>query len=274
MNAAQPQAYTANESKFHSLIDDPRSLVMQDAAVVSVVPGLSEAERIVDTFVAPSKTFTDILRSASWWAPFVFILLVGVVFNIAVDKKVGFDQVSQQQIEKNHFAADRINALPPDQKAAQLQASAARTRGMTYGSGVIILVFGVIVSLLWWASLNFVLGAETKFSQVLAVWMYAGLPKAFVYLIAAGLLFGGVGIDGFDIQNPAGTNPGYYMTDSSAALKIALGFFDVFGLWALALAVLGCAIIARKTISQAALVVVGWWLFGMVLIAGVTAAFS
>ena len=32
---------------------------------------LSQAERVVDTFIAPSKTFTDILRSSSWWLPWL-----------------------------------------------------------------------------------------------------------------------------------------------------------------------------------------------------------
>ena len=35
------------------------------------VTGLSQVERVVDTFVAPSKTFADILRSTSWWLPFL-----------------------------------------------------------------------------------------------------------------------------------------------------------------------------------------------------------
>ena len=42
------------------------------------VTGLSQVERVVDTFVAPSKTFTDILRSTSWWLP--FLLLVREMF--------------------------------------------------------------------------------------------------------------------------------------------------------------------------------------------------
>ena len=42
---------------------------MNDAAVVGGLgePGLSEVERVVDTFVAPSKTFADIGRSSKWW---------------------------------------------------------------------------------------------------------------------------------------------------------------------------------------------------------------
>ena len=34
-------------------------------------PALSQGERVIDTFIAPSKTFTDILRSQSWWLPFL-----------------------------------------------------------------------------------------------------------------------------------------------------------------------------------------------------------
>lgn len=40
---------------------------MNDEVVVADGPrGLGEMERVVDTFVAPTATFKDILRSASW----------------------------------------------------------------------------------------------------------------------------------------------------------------------------------------------------------------
>ncbi len=37
---------------------------------------LSQVERVIDTFVAPSKTFHDILRDASWWLPWLLGVLV------------------------------------------------------------------------------------------------------------------------------------------------------------------------------------------------------
>ena len=37
---------------------------------------LSQMERVVDTFVAPTKTFADIRRNASWWLPFLLSILV------------------------------------------------------------------------------------------------------------------------------------------------------------------------------------------------------
>jgi hypothetical protein len=114
---------------------------MPDVAVVPDGQPLSQVERVVDTFVAPKKTFTDILRSANWTLPFVIIFLVGIVFSVAVDKKVGFATVAQQQIEKNKMAADRIDSLPPDQKAAQYEAAAKRTKVTAYVYVVPILIF-------------------------------------------------------------------------------------------------------------------------------------
>ena len=56
---------------------------------------LSEGQRILDTFFAPSQTFTDLRRSASWWAPFLIIAIVGLLFVYVVDQKVGFRKVSE-----------------------------------------------------------------------------------------------------------------------------------------------------------------------------------
>ena len=238
---------------------------MDQVAVASEGKPLSQVARVVDAYVAPSKTFMDIRRSASWWLPFVLIVLVSIFFTTAAGKQIGWETMAHQNIEKNHFAADRINSLPKDQQALAYQRAGQQTKIVSYAFPVLILIIAAIVSLLWWASLNFGLGARAKYSQILAVYFYAGLPKLLIYLLAAGLLFGGVGLDNFDMQNPIGTNVGYYMPTTSPALRAAGSFFDVFGLWALALAILGTAIVTRKKPSQTAIVIIGWWLLGLVI---------
>jgi hypothetical protein len=242
-------------------------------AVVSEQPPLSQAARVVDTFVAPSKTFADIRRNASWWLPFVLSIIVSVFFVSAVGKQVGWETIAHQNVDKNHFAADRINSLPKDQQAAVYQKSAQQTKVVSYIFPVLGLIIALIVALLWWASLNFGLGARAKYSQILAVVFYAGLPKLLIFMLAAILLFAGVGLDNFDMQNPVGTNIGYYLPATSPALRAAGGFFDIFGLWSLALAVIGTAIVTGKKYSQTAIVVVGWWIFGLIL-ASAAAAFT
>jgi hypothetical protein len=142
---------------------------------------------------------------------------------------------------------------------------------VSYGFGVVVLIIAAFVSLLWWGTINFALGGTTKYSQIFAIFMYAGLPKILIYLLAAILLFAGVGIDNFDMQNPVGTNLGYFIAPTSVALRTALSFFDIFGLWSLALAVFGTAIVAGKKVSQTALVIVGWWVLGLLIVTALTA---
>jgi len=87
------------------------------------------------------------------------------------------------------------------------------------------------------------------------------------------LLFGN-SADSYDGRNPVGTNLAYYMPDSGPALKAALSFFDVIGLWQLVLLVIGMAIVAKVSTGKAAAVVVGWWVLGLLVSVGIAAATS
>jgi hypothetical protein len=236
--------------------------------------GLSQAERVVDTFVAPSKTFADILRSTSWWLPFLLLVIFAAASAFAIDKKIGFERVAEQQISQNPKQADQMAQLPPDQRAMRMNITTVITKDLTYGGGIFFLIIVAIAALLNWASMNFGFGAKTTFGQNFAVVMYASLPMIFIYLLNIILVYTGVNTENFDLKNPVGTNLGYYMTGAAPWIRTALSFFDLFRLWSLALTVIGTAIISRKTKGQAAIVVVGWWIVSVLLIAGITAATS
>ncbi len=139
--------------------------------------GLSQIERVVDTFVAPSKTFTDILRSTSWWLPFVLLVIVTMGSAYAIDQKIGFDRVAEQSITQSASTEEQMASLPANQRAATIHRIAVGQKYGSYGSAVIILIFVAIVALLNWASLNFGMGAKTTFGQNFAVVMYAGAAK-------------------------------------------------------------------------------------------------
>ena len=247
---------------------------MQDGTVVPEGAPLSQLERVVDTFVAPRKTFTDILRSANCWLPLLLMVVLTVGWTYTIDKKIGFAAISEQQIAKNPKAEESMQQLPPDQRASRMAMTTSITKGTTYGSFVFVLIFLALESLVIWGSFNFGLGARTQFSQVFAVVVYAGLPRYFVWILSAILVSTGVGTDNFDIRNPVGTNLGYFLTDSPQWLKSAAQFIDILGLWSLALLVIGMAVVARKTIAQSATVVVGWWVLILIIVVGFSAAFS
>ena len=100
-------------------------------AVASVPPDdkpLTEVERVVDTFVAPSKTFTDIRRNASWWVPWLLMSVFGLAMVFVVDKKLGMDTAYENQLRLSPKQMDKIDQLPPDQKATQMRIGATITR--------------------------------------------------------------------------------------------------------------------------------------------------
>jgi hypothetical protein len=247
---------------------------MADEVLVAEPHGLSQIERVVDTFVAPSKTFNDILRSQSWWLPFLIYLVVSAGFAFAVDQKIGFDSVAEQAVQQSSMAQSQMESLTPEAREQAIHRQAVATKYTSYVGGIFFLVFGLVGALLNWATINFGFGAKTTFGENLALQMYTSLPLAIKSLISIVLVFAGVGTDNFNMQNPVGTNPGFYFADSAAWVKTLLTFFDVFGLWALALAAVGLACISGKSKGSAAIVVFGWWFVFMVVITGLVAAFS
>jgi hypothetical protein len=235
---------------------------------------LSQVERVVDTFVAPSKTFTDLLRSTNWLLPILLYMLVSAGFAFAVDKKIGYDAVTEQAIQQSQTAQDRMASLSPADRALAVHRQSVGTKYVSYVGGIFFLIFGLIAALLNWATINFGFGAKTTFGQNFALQMYASLPLIIKSLLSIILVYAGVGTENFNMRDPVGTNLGFYMTDSAAWIKTALAFFDIFGLWALALGVIGLACISGKSKGQAAIVVFGWWLVLLFVATGLTAAFS
>ena len=95
---------------------------MSTAAPVATNPEgqapLSEGQRLLNVFIAPSKTFADIRRSAMWIAPWIVMAVVSLCYVYTVGTKVGWDQVAQNNTRMAPASQTaRIEALPPDQRA-------------------------------------------------------------------------------------------------------------------------------------------------------------
>lgn len=246
---------------------------MPEELAVSEGPQFSQLSRAVNVFVAPSKTFTDILRSANCWLPIVLMMVLAFTSVWAMGKTVGFEAATETQMTKNPASAEKMNALPPEDRAKQMKMAVTVTRIISYCIPFFILVVLSIEALVLWGSFNFGLGADTSFTKVFAVIMFAGMPRMFVSILNIVFLFAGVGTENYDMKNPVGTNLGYYLNDSPKWLQTLGGFFDVFSLWTLALLILGMAIISRKKISQSATVILGWWVLIVIVSTAASAAF-
>jgi hypothetical protein len=234
---------------------------------------LSEVERVVDTFVAPSKTFNDILRSSSWWLPWLLGALVPLGFSVAIQQKVGWDKTYSNILrQSSQTQQDRIAQLPPDQQARQKAIAASFTKYVVWASPVLVLLFAAIAAGVLLMTLNFGLGGRATFGQMFAVWMYATLPWLISGILGIVVLFAGLDADAFNLKNPVGTNIGYYLPTDLPQWLIAFGTsLDILTIWVLVLLTIGCAIVARTKLASTAIAVVGWWVLITLVKVGVAA---
>lgn len=234
-------------------------------------PGLNQLERVVETFVAPEKTFLDIRRSASWWVPFLLGTLVTLLFTFCVDRQIGFEKVAEANISRSPQAQERLGSLTEAQRSQTMHTIAATTKIFSYAYPVTSLIFGVVIAVILLVSFNFGLGAAATYARYLAVWFYASLPLVLKYVLAAIAISAGASSERFELQNPIGTNIGWYLSsDVPLWVRTLLSSFDLFTIWTIVLLIIGCAAVAGVKRTSAAVVVVAWWI--MTIIAFTAAA--
>jgi len=232
---------------------------------------LSEAARIIDTFIAPSKTFTDLRRSAAWWGPFLVLIAVGILFTYGVGQKVGFDRATENILQSKPKQWDRIQSMPPEERDKVMLGAAKRTMIVSYIFPLINLILLLIVAGVLLATFKFAANANVSYKIALAIVVYASLPGALKYLLATGTLFAGVSPDAFNLQNPIATNLGFLFsaTDNPVLYAIA-SMVDIFVIWTLALTAIGFTCVSKVKRGTALAIVFGWYIFFMIVIAGLT----
>ena len=236
---------------------------MTTAPVSPAVPEaapLSEAARIIDTFIAPTKTFTDIRRSAMWWGPFVVLLVVSWVFVYVVQSKVGFRKVVENQIQMSPKAQERMENIPPERRARAMDQQVTITKYVSWCFMILIAIWYLIVSAVLFATFKLGLGADLKFKQAFAIVWYSALPQCIKSLLAIVTVLAGANTDSFTFQNPVATNPGYFLSraDNPFLYGVATSI-DVFMIWTLILAGIGFACVSRVKKSTSLATVFIWY---------------
>jgi hypothetical protein len=240
---------------------------------------LSEPQRIINIYVAPTKTFTDIRRNASWWAPWLLGAIVGYLLVFAVGTKVGWQQVTENQMKMNPRQEARLEQLReqnPEQYQRQIQISVAFTKGISYAVPFLALLIVAIVAAVLMATFNFGLGTQISFMQAMAIVFYGFLPGVIRSLLASITLFAGSNTEGFNFSNPVGTNIAYYMSiaDTPHWLYSLCSWIDLFTLWIFVLIGLGFAVVGRLKKSTGIGVLIGWYAVMVLITTALAAAFS
>ncbi len=242
------------------------------AEEASPTSALSQGERVLDAFIAPSKTFTDILRSQSWWLPFLLSIVFTYGYLFAVQKQVGWDTVVENTLKQDPKTVERMASQTAEQQAQTRRITLAVVKYVFYASPLLALLFAAVAALVLWGTINFLFGGRATFGTVFAVWMYGTLPLLILTILTIVTLFAGLDKDTFNLNNPVGTNIGFYLPAESPQwlLKLATSI-DVIWLWSMALVGIGLAIVAKVKRSAGLTVIFGWWLLLLIVKVGYAA---
>jgi hypothetical protein len=228
------------------------------AAVPAATPApLSQGARIVNTFIAPSKTFTDLRRSAQWWLPFLLTTILGWALVYVAEQKIGLQKITENALQARPKAEAQYEKATPEQRQTQIKAT-----GIIYYIAIptIPVIIWVIMAALQFGTLKFVADADISYSKTLGVIVYAALPMALRNVLAIISVLAGVNADGFNLNNPVATNPAYFMNPADNPFWYFISSqVDVFLLWTLVLTAIGFATTGKAKTGTSFAIVFVWW---------------
>lgn len=235
--------------------------------------GLTQWQRVADTFTAPSKTFEDIRRgNKSWWLPLIIGALFSYILFGAIMQKIGMQQVVDNQIRLDPKAQERMANATPEQRAMGNKITLGITEGVFIAGPVVAMGVVAIFSLILMATINFGFGGKAKFGSIFAVCYYAWLPEIFRAILGTIVAFF-VAPESFNIKNFAPTNLGVFFdpVETNKALYTLATWVDAITIWRLVLLGMGIAIVAGTKRSSGYIAVFGWWVLCMLVAVGFAA---
>jgi hypothetical protein len=211
-------------------------------------PRLSEPARIINTFIAPRKTFEDIRVNASWWVPWLLATIIGVGFGAIVAQKIDMVQFTRHQIEQSKMRQRQMEQLSPEQQERQISMGAAITKVAFYISPIFALIIGLVVAAALMAVFNFGFAADVSFPQAMAIVFYSFLPRTILAILLSVSLLVASDPNSIDIGgNPMPTNFAFFMDpQGNKFLYSLISYVDLFALWSAILLGIGFAAVSKN----------------------------
>jgi hypothetical protein len=177
--------------------------------------------------------------------------------------RVGFREMAINTMRSDPATARVLESdTPADQRENAISTTETTFKVSAASTPVLILLYNALYALLLWGGFNVLNGGRAEFGSIFAVLLWADLIQDVRALLGTVVLYARPDPSNFNIQNPFGSNIGYYLgPEVPAWLATFLETMDCLTIWYLALISVGCAIVAKTTRSSAAGLVFGIWLF-------------
>jgi hypothetical protein len=205
----------------------------------SVEAPISPVSAVVGTFTRPSETFRRLVVRPTWWLPLALVLIATIVSWVVVSPKIDMDRTIRESIEKRAEKSGRTLAPEIIDRQVQMSKKMMPVFFAVAVTGSAVLFF--FAALVLWGSAK-AMGAEARYTQLLAIWGHAGLPSVLGALLAIPI-FLQVPDDSLTqdaVKQVVKSNVGAFLDPSApVALRSFASSLDVFSLAVLFLLVLG-----------------------------------
>jgi hypothetical protein len=208
-------------------------------ALPAPVPAIGPVEAIVGIFTKPSDTFGRLVARPTWWLPFALTILATALSFFVVMPKMDMDRTIRESIEKRMEKSGRT--VSPEVIQRQVDASKKMTPVFLGIAVAAAVVFTFVIALALWGGAK-AMGADARYTQLLAIWVHAGLPSLVGVLISIPIFLQlpDASITQEGAQHVLKSNVGAFLDDSTpAALRSLASSVDIFSIAVLALLVLG-----------------------------------
>ena len=212
--------------------------------------GLSEPQRIIDTFIAPRKTFEDLKRNSSWWVPWLLSAIFTLAFSVVAVQKLDMTDVVRKNIERSKLAQRQMESLSPEQRERAIVQQGAVTKVFFFIAPVFGILAGLIVAAVLMGVFNFGFASEVSYGRSLAIVFYSFLPGIIWSVLMIVSLLVSSDLSNFDLNNAVATNLGFFMDPMGNKFLYSLASrLDVISIWIAVLMGIGFSTCSAKKLS-------------------------
>ena len=256
---------------------------MEEQGMTGQVTEMGALSRVMGVLFAPAKAFESIARKPGWdWlVPLALLVAVTLVGSILVGPKLDVESAVKQQMKAIGSNPNIDEARRADIESRVRGQMKFFTTGMGRWIAPCFLLIPIFLVPLIYHGIAAAFGKKTTYVAVLAGYAYVQMTQVLKGVVTLIVCIPKSSIDIMDAQldKLVMSNVGAFLDPEKVGMPLVVftSNLDLFGLWALFLAILALSKTTRFTPRAAALTAGGLWLVWAVIktgLAAIQAAFS
>lgn len=227
--------------------------------------------RLFGVLFSPGKTFRSIAERPTWLVALLVLMLATAAVWYVAGSRMDFRDVITEG------ARQTGKEVPAEQLETQIEVMEKAGRYIYAGSVPLVVgFFTLLTALVYWLAFK-LLGSDFSYKSSLSTILYASMPLVVSFLLSLPVILSKPSLGFQDVKTGTflASNLAFLAPeDAPAWVTAALASLDFFGLWSLALTIIGFRAVSRKPTQSVAVTVIVVWLIFVGIRVGWAALFS